>query len=466
MKYINLVKELCKNVSEMEWYEFKENWFDPNGIGEYISALSNGAVVSNKKYGYLIWEITDNGHKIVGTDINYNVNIKGEPLEHFLARQLDPSIKFEFIEITIDEKRIVLLEIEAAKRIPTEFKKERFIRIGSSKENIKRYREREILLWDALKEDKITMINKSAPFYYQDLEFSKLFMYYASKGIELNKEQFEKNLHLRTEEGNYNILALVLADRNDIPIRVSVFSGTSKAAPLYSVKEYGNTCILYALEQILLYGDSLNIMQADEKNRVIERKEIPFFDAKAFKEAITNAFVHNSWITMNAPMINVYTDRIEILSRGTIPINQTIEGFFRGESIPVNEELATIFLQLRLSERSGMGVPKVIKAYGKEAFNFNDNSIVVTIPFNKINLISEKVDQKVDQKVDRKLSKSKIKIINLILNNYGISLNDIKIATGLSIQAVKKNIKELKELGIIERVGNNKTGYWKVIDKI
>ena len=109
-----------------------------------------------------------------------------------------------------------------------------------------------------------------------------------------------------------------------------------------------------------------------------------------------------------------------------------------------------------------MGVPKVIKAYGKEAFNFNDNSIVVTIPFNKINLISEKVDQK----VDRKLSKSKIKIINLILNNYGISLNDIKIATGLSIQAVKKNIKELKELGIIERVGNNKTGYWKVIDKI
>lgn len=113
-----------------------------------------------------------------------------------------------------------------------------------------------------------------------------------------------------------------------------------------------------------------------------------------------------------------------------------------------------------------MGVPKVIKAYGKEAFNFNDNSIVVTIPFNKINLISEKVDQKVDQKVDRKLSKSKIKIINLILNNYGISLNDIKIATGLSIQAVKKNIKELKELGIIERVGNNKTGYWKVIDKI
>ena len=465
MDYVNLVKTLCASKEEKEWYDFKENWFDPVGIGEYISALSNGATLVNQKKGYLIWGVSDKDHNIIGTNLNYNINIKGEPFDHFLVRQLDPSINFVFIEEVIDDKRVVILEIDAAKRIPTEFNKERFIRIGSSKENIKRYREREILLWDALKQEKETMVNKPAPFYCQDLTFNKLLLYYASKGIELNKDTFVKNLHLRTEEGNYNILALVLADNNQIPIRVSVFAGTSKADPLYSVKEYGNTCILYALDQILLYGDSLNIMQADEKNRVIERKEIPFFDAKAFKEAVMNAFVHNTWTTMSAPMINVYTDRIEILSRGTIPETQTFDGFYRGESIPVNDELATIFLQLRLSERSGMGVPKVIRAYGKEAFNFNDNSIVVTIPFNKINVINSEVDQKVDQKVDQRLGKSKVKIINLILNNYGISLNEIRIATGLSLQAVKKNIRELKELGIIERIGNNQTGYWKVIKK-
>ena len=41
-------------------------------------------------------------------------------------------------------------------------------------------------------------------------------------------------------------------------------------------------------------------------------------------------------------MITVYSNRIEILSRGTIALVQTIEGFF-GESVPVNEKLSEIF---------------------------------------------------------------------------------------------------------------------------
>ena len=37
----------------------------------------------------------------------------------------------------------------------------------------------------------------------------------------------------------------------------------------------------------------------------------------------------------------------EILSRGAIPAMQTEEGLFTGESVPVNEKLSEIFLQLR-----------------------------------------------------------------------------------------------------------------------
>ena len=36
------------------------------------------------------------------------------------------------------------------------------------------------------------------------------------------------------------------------------------------------------------------------------------------------------------------------------------------------------------------------------------------------------------------------------------------IKTSLSEPGVKKNLKQLKEKGIIERVGSNKTGYWKI----
>ena len=104
-------------------------------------------------------------------------------------------------------------------------------------------------------------------------------------------------------------------------MRVSVFSGTDKASPLYSVKEFGNTCIFYTIDKILEYGDTINIIQADERNRVISRKDIPLFEFDVYREAILNAFIHNKWLTLNAPAITIFTDRIEILSHGGLAID-------------------------------------------------------------------------------------------------------------------------------------------------
>ena len=83
-------------------------------------------------------------------------------------------------------------------------------------------------------------------------------------------------------------------------------------------------------------------------------------------------------------MITVFSDRIEILSRGKMPPGQTMEGFFAGESVPVNQKLSDMFLQLHISERTGRGVPKITEVYGKETYEFRENSIVVSIPFTRI----------------------------------------------------------------------------------
>ena len=53
--YMILVRSLIEYGSEEEWFEFKENWFDPHAIGEYISALSNAAALKGKDSGYLVW---------------------------------------------------------------------------------------------------------------------------------------------------------------------------------------------------------------------------------------------------------------------------------------------------------------------------------------------------------------------------------------------------------------------------
>lgn len=95
----------------------------------------------------------------------------------------------------------------------------------------------------------------------------------------------------------------------------------------------------------------------------------------------------------------MYSDRIEILSRGSLLLNQTLEGFFHGESIPVNEKLSEVFLRLHISEKTGRGVPGIVEKYGKDAFEFWQNTIVVNIPFNWINVMGDKTGDKMIRKM-------------------------------------------------------------------
>ncbi|WP_026509776.1 MULTISPECIES: ATP-binding protein [unclassified Butyrivibrio] len=97
-----------------------------------------------------------------------------------------------------------------------------------------------------------------------------------------------------------------------------------------------------------------------------------------------NSIVHNHWVEQNAPSFTAYKDRLEILSRGNLPPKQTMEGFFLGESVPVNRKLSDIFLQLHISERSGRGIPRTVGKYGRDAIEFRDNTILVTIPFDRL----------------------------------------------------------------------------------
>ena len=459
---ITLVNQLRCYDSEREWFEFKVNWFEPAALGEYISAISNSAAYTGRKEGYFIWGINNATHEIEGTSFEPDCDVKSEPLKHYLARQISPENNFDFFEVIIDGKRVVVLQIPAAKTVPTSFRNERYIRIGSSKENLRKYPEKESFLFHVLSFGFPTIEN--TPSDYQELSFEKLLIYYGAKGLKLNPETFKKNLGLLTENGKYNILAQLLSDNSHIPIRVSIFTGKTKADNLFSVREFGYQCLLYSLDEILRYGDVLNIIQADETERVVERKEVPLFDNAAFREAVINAFVHNAWITKNEPMLTVYSDRIEILSRGTLAPEQTMEGFFAGESVPVNHKLSEIFLQLHISEKTGRGVPKITQIYGRNAYEFRENSIVVTIPFNWINAMGDKRGNNPGNK-SATLNSTQHRFLMEIRNNPNVTKQQLISILGKGKTTIDNGIAELRKKGCIKRMGSNKTGYWEVLDQ-
>lgn len=462
------IMELISSESEQEWYEFKENWFRPDELGEYVSAISNAAAFHYQEEGYFIWGINDATHEIVGTTFSQYCNHNSEPYQNYLARNLSPSINFRFEDIEIGGKKVVVLIIPAASELPTSYKEKRYIRIGSSKTSLRNYPKREIHLFRILDGRVNTIETMTSE--YQNLTFNKLFGYYGSRGIVLRSETFEKNLKLKTKDGNYNVLAQLLSDNSHIPMRVSIFEGTTKASRLLSVREFGNNCLLYTLDSLLLYGDTLNLIQTDETERNVERKEVSLFDGEAYREAVVNAVLHNYWVGLNEPMISVFSDRIEILSRGSLAPAQTVDGFFRGESVPVNEKLSEIFLQLHISEKSGRGVPVITKACGKDAVTFTETSIIVTIPFSRVSTADSthadapSAEGRKEESNERgELNSRRKEILEIIGSNPKISKAELSEELGISTTAVSNNISFLRSNGYLERIGNTKGGSWKLI---
>ena len=49
-----LITECISYNEEQSWFEFKDGWYEPDGIGEYISSMSNAAAMLGKEEGFLL----------------------------------------------------------------------------------------------------------------------------------------------------------------------------------------------------------------------------------------------------------------------------------------------------------------------------------------------------------------------------------------------------------------------------
>ncbi|MDD4549701.1 MAG: putative DNA binding domain-containing protein [Syntrophomonadaceae bacterium] len=143
-----LLDELRALPHETEWVEFKQDRYDPQEIGEYISALSNSACLHGKDLAYLIFGIDDEDHYIKGTTFNPLIAKKGnQELENWWATQLSPRVDFKILTLNVQNKNVVIVVIDSAKERPVAFRGIEYIRVGSNKHKLKNFPEKERKIW-------------------------------------------------------------------------------------------------------------------------------------------------------------------------------------------------------------------------------------------------------------------------------------------------------------------------------
>lgn len=285
----------------------------------------------------------------------------------------------------------------------------------------------------------------------QNLSFNQLKQMFINKGLTVNESNFNENMHFLVN-GKFNYLANLLADENDISIKVVRFEGLDKQK-MISRNEYGFKCLLVSMKQASDYITSLNETRVDIESG-LERKETRLFDQHVFEEAWTNACLHNKWIRNVPPAIYIYDNRIEIISTGGLPFDYSEESFYKGISHPVNPGLQRIMGQLGLVEQTGHGNLIIVAKYGKEAFNIGENYINVTIPFAFVPTMKA-------INSDGLLPYHK-KVLDAIKSRPTATIKELSELVGLGTTRVGVIINELKEMNKIERIGAKKGGYWVI----
>jgi len=147
---IAIVDELRAYTSEEEWFEFKENRYEAEELGEYLSALANSACINDKPKGYLVFGIKDKTHEVVGTSFDPTTEKgKGEqPLQLWLTMLLQPNGGFTIYTLHHSGQKVVVFEINPAIDRPVAFQGKEYIRIGACKTELRKHPEKAREIWN------------------------------------------------------------------------------------------------------------------------------------------------------------------------------------------------------------------------------------------------------------------------------------------------------------------------------
>ncbi len=163
-------------------------------------------------------------------------------------------------------------------------------------------------------------------------------------------------------------------------------------------------------------------------------------------------------------MIRVYDKKLSVWNEGQLMDPLNIEMLKEEHpSLLRNRLIANIFYYAGYIEAWGRGTLSIIKQLLQEGLpepGFSSKGGGFEIIFHY-----EPVSEPVSEPVGEPVSKRQLDVIGFIRNNKSISINELAEKCNVGRETIKRDLKKLKELNLLKRVGSDKSGFWKIINK-
>ncbi|MCL2499153.1 MAG: putative DNA binding domain-containing protein [Defluviitaleaceae bacterium] len=192
----------------------------------------------------------------------------------------------------------------------------------------------------------------------------------------------------------------------------------------------------------------------------------------ALEEILVNAVFHKSYRIQEPVEIRIYVDCIKIINHPGPEKTIDMDDLKTGRAIARryrNRRIGEFLKEIDLSEKKSTGITKILrtlKSNGSPPPEFETNEerdyLIVTIhrheAFKNNEPVNEIENEIVNERVNRHAS-----ILRILEKHPSLTIKQLSEATKISVATLKREMKLLKEGKRIERVGSDKSGYWRLL---
>ncbi len=382
---IALIDRLRALPTETEWFEVKRNRFDPQEVGEYLSTLANSACLAGQPRGYLVFGVDDDTHAVVGTRFDpHAAKGKGnQGLLPWLASGLRPNTGFEVHVVAHPGGRVVVFEVGPARDQPVAFYGKEYVRVGSSKTELRNHPEKARALWtrssdwsaevcaaaslddldpDALTEARVQFMTKHPG--------------QADEMDQWNDRTFLNKARV-LKQGAVTHTALLLLGRPESATLLS--PAVAKISWILKDAENRELDYEHIGPPFLLAGGRLlrrirNLTVRALPSGTLFPQEITQYDPWVIREALHNAVAHQDYRRHGRVVVVEFPERVIVTNLGEF-LPGDVETVIRQDApqpLYRNPFLADAMVELNLIDTQGGGIKRMFETQRRRSFPLPD----------------------------------------------------------------------------------------------
>ena len=434
---------------EGQFVEFKES-LDKSLAKEIVA-------FANSQGGRIFLGISDKNEP---KGINITNELKSQIID--IASKCDPSIKVS-LEVY---QNILIVSVDQGLNRPYSCSTGFYLRTGSSSPKLSR----DEIFDFAISEGKIKFDEQlNYEFRYpEDFDEEKLLIYLELSDLTRNISFEDMLINLKVARLERDVLRLNNAGVLFFAKNPERFFFTSKVICVNYLTD-GKADILD--RKIFDEGIISNIVEAenyvtkhiDVKFEIesLSRKEIPAYPKAAYREAIVNAIMHRDYFQSGDVLVEVFKNKILVSNPGGL-VKWLDKEDLGKYSRPRNPLIAELLSKTEYVEKLGSGINRMITAMEQSGlkrprFEHNQSFMVVMEDYIFVNAgVKDGVKDGVILSLNQK------NILKKIKEKPDITAEKLSEIIGINKRNIEKNLSKLSNLKIIERVGSDKGGYWKI----